>query len=71
MVVVQGRACKHGAVRVESRAGDGGRAVVVEEARVGLEGGEVCAVNIVSLDFVTVGSPIQKRLVNKNSQFTE
>jgi hypothetical protein len=43
----------------------------MEETRVGFEGGEVCAVNIVGLDFVAVGSPIKKSLVNKNSQLGE
>jgi class 3 adenylate cyclase len=66
VVVVQGCACEHCAVRVEGRAGDGGRAVLVEETRVGLEGGEVCAVNIVGLDFVAVGSPVKMRLVAEN-----
>lgn len=71
MVVIQGRACKHGAVRVEGRAGDGGRAVVVEETRVGLEGGEVCAIDVVGLDFVAVGAPVRKRLVKKNRELGE
>lgn len=71
MVVVQGRACEHGAVRVEGCAGDGGGAVVMKEARVRLKGGEICAVNIIGLDFVAVGSPIEKKLVNENSRLGE
>jgi hypothetical protein len=52
-------------MRVEGRAGDGGGAVMVKEARVRLKGGEVCAINIVGLDFVAVGAPIERRLVIK------
>lgn len=62
MVVIQRRACEHGAVRVEGCAGDRGGAVVMEEARVRLEGGEVCAVDIVGLDFVAVCAPVQRRI---------
>jgi hypothetical protein len=65
VVVVECRACEHGAMRVEGRAGDGGGAVMVKEARVRLKGGEVCAINIVGLDFVAVGAPIERRLVIK------
>lgn len=39
VVVVEGSTRQQGAVRVEGRAGNRGRSIVVEEARVGLEGG--------------------------------
>lgn len=39
MVVVEGSTRQQGAVRVEGRAGNRGRSVVVKEARVRLEGG--------------------------------
>jgi hypothetical protein len=71
VVVIQCRACEHGAVRVEGRAGDGGGAVVMEEARIRLEGGEVCAIDVVGLYFVAVGTPIAKKLVNKNCEHGE
>jgi hypothetical protein len=61
VVVVQGRTGKHGAVWVEGRAGNGGGTVVMEEARVGFEGGEVCAVDVVGLDFVAVCAPVRRR----------
>lgn len=48
---------------MEGRTSDGRGAVVVKEARVRLEGGEICAINVVSLDFVAVCAPIEKRLV--------
>ncbi len=60
VVVVQGRTGKHGAVWVEGCAGNGGGTLVMKEARVGLEGGEVCAVDIVGLDFVAVCAPVRK-----------
>jgi hypothetical protein len=63
VVVIECCASEHGAVRVEGRTGDGRRAVVVKEARVRLEGGEVCAINVVGLDFVAVCAPIEKGLV--------
>jgi hypothetical protein len=57
VMVIQCGACEHCTVGVESRAGDGRRAVVVKEARVGLERGEIGSVDIVSLDLVAVCSP--------------
>lgn len=57
VMVIQCSACKHCTVGVESCAGDGRRAVVVKEARVGLERGEICAVDIVGLDLVAVCAP--------------
>ena len=57
VVVVQGGAGKHGAVRMESGADDGGGAVVMQEARVGLEGREVGAIDVERLDFVAVCAP--------------
>ena len=58
MVIVEGCASEHGAMRMEGRAGDGGGAVVVKEARVRLKCGEVCAIDIVGLDFMAVSAPI-------------
>lgn len=57
MVVIQCGAGQHCAVWVEGRAGNWGGTVVVEEARVRLEGGEVGAVNIERLDLVAVRAP--------------
>jgi hypothetical protein len=57
VVVVQCSAGEHGAVGVEGGADYRGGAVVVKEARVGLEGGEVSAVDVESLDLVAVCSP--------------
>lgn len=50
-------------MRVECRAGDRGGAVVMEETGVRLEGGEVCAVRVESLDLVAVGAPSGLQLV--------
>lgn len=61
VVVVQGRTGKHGAVWVEGCAGNGGGTLVMKEARVGLKGGEVCAVDIVGLDFVAVCAPVREK----------
>jgi hypothetical protein len=58
MVIVQRGTGKHGPMRVESCASDWRRPVVVKEARVGLECGQVGTVYIESLDFVAVGSPV-------------
>lgn len=60
MVVIQCGTGEHGAVGVESRAGDGRGAVVVEEAGVWLKGGQTCSINIVGLDLMTVGAPASK-----------
>ena len=60
VMVIQRRACEHGAVRVEGRAGDGGGAVVVEEARVRLKGGEIGTVDVEGLDLVAVCAPVKK-----------
>lgn len=54
MVVVQRGAGEEGTVWVEGCTRDRGGAVMVEEARVGLEGGEVGPVDVVSFDLVAV-----------------
>ncbi len=56
-MVIQCGACEHCTVGVESRAGDGRRTVVVKEARVGLERGEIGAVDIVGFDLMAVCAP--------------
>lgn len=63
VVVVQCGARKHGAVGVESRAGDRRGAVVMEETGVWFEGREVGAVRVEGLDFVAVGTPNKSQLV--------
>lgn len=61
VVVVQGRTGKHCAVWVEGCTGNGGGTLVMKEARVRLEGGEICAVDIVGLDFVSVCAPVMEK----------
>lgn len=62
-MIIQCCAGEHCTVRVESRASDGRRTIMVKEARVRFERGEIGAVNIVGPHLVTVCAP--GRLVNK------
>lgn len=57
VVIIQGGTCKHSPVGMESSAGDRGRAVVMEEAWVWLECGQVGAIHIEGLDFMAVCAP--------------
>lgn len=54
MVIIQGRAGKDSAVRMERGTGYRGGAVMVKEARVGFESREVISSDIEGLDFVSV-----------------
>lgn len=54
VVVVEGGAGEHGSVRMECGASYRRRTVLVQEARVRLERGEVRAVDVEGLDLVAV-----------------
>ena len=71
VVVVQRSACEDGAMRMEGRAGDGGGAVVMEETRVGLEGGEIAAVHVERLDLVAVRAHTEHGGVFVHAQCSE
>lgn len=57
MVIIQCRAGKHCAMRMKSCSSDWRGAVVLEEARVRLVAGKVGTINVVGLNFVSVGAP--------------
>lgn len=54
VIIIKRRTGQHRAMRMERRAGDGRRAIMVEETGVGFVGGEVTAVDVEGLDFVAV-----------------
>lgn len=56
MIVIQGGAGEDGAMGMESGACDRGGTVLVEEARVRFEGGEIGAVEVEGFDFVAGSS---------------
>lgn len=58
MMIIKCCTGKYGAVWVESRAGNWGRAVMMKEACVGLVSGEITAINVERFHFVAVGAPV-------------
>lgn len=57
MMVIECGTGENGPMRVESRARDRGRSVVVKEARVGFESGQIGTIHIEGFDLVAVCSP--------------
>lgn len=69
VIIIKSGAGKEGAVGVECGTGDRGRAIMMQEARVGLERGEMGAVSVECFDFVAVCAPVvQERLIEKVDQ---
>lgn len=54
VIIIKRRTGQYRAMRMERRAGDGRRAVMVKETGVGFIGGEVTPVDVEGFDFVAV-----------------
>lgn len=63
MIIMQGRTCKKSPVRVECRARNRRRAVVMEEARVRFVARKQGPVDVESLDLVPVCATLYSKLV--------
>jgi len=56
VIIIKRCTSEYGTVRVKGSVGDGGRPVVVEEARVGLVRGQMSAIHVERLHFMAVGA---------------
>lgn len=71
VVIIKRGAGKNGTMWVEGSAGNGGRAVVVQEARVWFERGQICSIHVECLDLMAIRAALIESVSYRTGEHPE